>query len=119
MKSDVILIFSITSSFTIKNFSVQRTQILIISIFAITKYKAQKSTFNTAILDLKMKSKKQSKNNHHKFCFTYVQLFRLRIFFELHILESLIMNDFKHRLNLELMIEMKKLQVLKRKIIEN
>jgi hypothetical protein len=119
MKSDVVSIFSITSSLIIKKIFVQRTQILIISIFAITKYKAQRSIFNTTILDLKIKLKKQSENSHHKFCSTYVQLSRLRTFFELHILESLIMNDFKHRLNLELMIEMKKLQVLQKRIIEN
>jgi hypothetical protein len=67
------------------------------------------------ILDLKIKSKKQNENNHHKFCSIYVQLSRLRIFFELHILEFFIMNDFKHRLNFELMIEMKKLQILQKK----
>ncbi len=119
MKFDVILIFSITSSFTIKKIFVQRIQIFIISIFAITKYKAQKSIFNTTIFDLKIKSKKQSENNHHKFCSTYVQLSRLRIFFEFHILEFFIMNDFKHELNLELMIEMKRLQILQKKIIKN
>jgi hypothetical protein len=119
MKFDVVSIFSIINSFTIKKNFVQRTQIFIISIFAITKYKTQKSIFNTTILDLKIKLKKQNENNHHKFCSTYVQLSRLRTFFELHILEFLIMNDFKHRSNLELIIEMKRLQILQNKIIEN
>jgi hypothetical protein len=119
MKFDVVSIFSIINSFTIKKIIVQRIQILIISIFAITKYKTQESIFNTTILDLKIKSKKQNENNHHKFCSTYVQLSRLRIFFEFYIFKSFIMNDFKHRSNLELKIEMKKLQILQKKIIEN
>jgi hypothetical protein len=118
MNSNVIFIFSITSSFTIKKKFVQRIQIFVISTFAITEYKAQKSIFDKTILDLKIKRNKKNENNHHKFCSTYVQLFRLRTFLEFHILEFVIMNDFKYQSNFELMIEINRLKELQRKIIE-
>ncbi len=89
------------------------------SIFAITEYKAQKSTFNKAILDLKIKSKKESENAHQKFYFTYVQLSRLRIFCDLNILEFICMNDFKYQSNHELRTETKRLQKLQKNIMIN
>ncbi len=72
MNSNVIFIFSITSSLTIKKKFVQRTQISVVSTFAITEYKAQESIFDKTILDLKIKPNKKSENNHYKFCSIYV-----------------------------------------------
>jgi hypothetical protein len=89
------------------------------SIFAITEYKAQESTFDKAILDLKIKFEKENENVHQKFCFTYVQLSRLRIFFDLNILEFICVNDVKYQSNHELRTETKRLQKLQKKIMIN
>jgi hypothetical protein len=112
MNLNVISIFLIINAFKIKNVFIQRTQISIISIFVITKYKAQKSTFDKIVLDLKVKSKKESETANQKFCFTYVQLSRLRFFFDLHIIELVSINDFQYQSNCELKMKTKRLNEL-------
>jgi hypothetical protein len=112
INSNVVFIFLIINALKIKNVFIQRIQISIISIFVITKYKAQKSTFDKIVLDLKIKSRKRSEIAHQKFCFTYVQLSRLRFFFDLHIIEFVNMNDFQYQSNCELKMKTKRLNEL-------
>ncbi len=100
MNSDIVSIFSIISSFHVNKTSIQRIQVLIVLVFAITEYKVQNSTFDKTVLDLKVKFEKESDINYYKFYFLYVQLFRLRIFFDLHILESLKIKDLTYVSNL-------------------
>ncbi len=118
MNSNIVSIFSIISSFQINKISIQRIQMSIVLVFAITKYKVQNSTFDKIILDFKIRFERENDINFHKFCFLYVQLFRLRTFFNLHILESLKIKDLTHVSNLELITEFNKLHELQSKILK-
>ncbi len=67
--------------------TISRLQLSITLGFALTEYKIQAATFDIAIVDLKHPSKGSRVSTHKRFYSTYVQLFRLRFFASLSLLQ--------------------------------
>ena len=114
-----ISIFSLTSNLIIKDTSIQRIQISLISAFVIIEYKAQSCTYDCAVLNLKIKSRRDDDSRHQKYCSLYVQLSRLRSLRELHLLESIFMNDIKYESHDDFKRETERLVFLQKKILTN
>lgn len=64
---------------------------------AVTNYKVQGATFQTAVLDLRKGSKKDGRILHKRFCSTYVQLSRLQSFKSVHLLEKIGLEDINNK----------------------
>lgn len=84
-----------------------------------TDYKVQNLTLQTAVLNLcysRMNSKNHNQNTimreHKKFCFTYVQFFRLRSFQNLRFLKSINVENLKNKSHFLLIQKMKRLTSL-------
>lgn len=73
---NMFLIFLAKFTLTMYSISVARLQIPMMSGFAITKYKIQKATFQTAILDLYRSFKLGDKSLYKRNCSIYIQLLR-------------------------------------------
>lgn len=78
LPENVFPIFLAKSTLTICGISITRLQIPMTPGFAVTEYKVQGATFQSAILDLHRNSKSGDKGSHKRFCSTYVQLSRLQ-----------------------------------------
>ena len=94
LDNDIILIFPLERSITVKGHSIRRKQIPMSLAFSLTDYKIQGSTLTVAILDLKHdRAAKRQNSSHIKYCSTYVQLSRLRSLDGLHLLQKIDKND--------------------------
>jgi hypothetical protein len=117
LDEDVIPVFPLERSITVKGFSVRRKQAPTCPAFCLTDYKVQSSTLNAAILDLKNDPKVGGRDGHRKYCSTYVQLSRLRSLKGLHLLQEIGMEDLQFRPDPRLLSEMERLQKLEQKTI--
>ena len=70
LEANIIPVFPLERSITIKGYSVQRRQVLMCPAFSLTNYKVQGSTFMTAALDLKHDPIARGQDNHKKYCST-------------------------------------------------
>ena len=64
--------------------------------FALTEYKVQGATFDSAVVDLKRQSRGGTAT-HRRFCSTYVQLSRLRSFAGLGLLQPIDITDINNQ----------------------
>jgi hypothetical protein len=117
LSRDILPIFPLETSVTIKGYSVRRKQVPICPAFCLTDYKVQGATLPSAILDLKDNHKNRAGDSHRKYCSTYVQLSRLRSLEGLHILQPLEMTDLQHGPDPQLLDEIKRLRALERETI--
>lgn len=108
----VLPIFPVEASITVKGYSVRRKQVPICPAFAVTDYKIQGSTRNSATLDLKDDRTSKGRDSHRKYCSTYVQLSRLRSLSGLHLLQAVELRDLSHRPDPQLLEEIERLQAL-------
>ena len=75
LDNDVIPIFPLERSITVKGHSIRRKQIPMSPAFSLTDYKIQCSMLTVAILDLKHdRAAKRQNSSYIKYCSTYVQL---------------------------------------------
>jgi hypothetical protein len=74
LNQNVLPIFPLEASITVKGYSVRRRQIPICPAFCLTDYKIQGTSLDSAILDLKDDRKCRGQDSHRRFCSTYVQL---------------------------------------------
>ncbi len=102
LPENVFPIFPAKFIFTMYGISVTRLKILMTPGFAITDYKVQGTTFQTAVLDLHRHSKSKDKDSHKRFCSNYVQLFRLQIFDGVGLLQLITLNDIESKLHSKL-----------------
>ena len=65
--------------------------------FAVTDYKVQGATFQTAVLDLRRGSKSDGMVLHKRFCSTYVQLSCLQSLQGVHLLEKIELEDINNK----------------------
>ena len=112
LPSNVYLVFPVRSVVTAKKTSVNRHQIGLTPGFAFTEYKVQGATFESAVLDLRRKSKKKGKESHKRFCSTYVQLSRLRTLQGVFLLEKINLDDIDNKPYPALQAEDDRLQAL-------
>lgn len=112
LSENVLPIFPLEASITVKGFSVRRRQVPICAAFCLTDYKIQGTTLESAILDLKNDRKIRGQDAHRRFCSTYVQLSRLRSLAGLHPLQPIEMNDLQHAPDPQLLGEMQRLRAL-------
>ncbi|KAJ5370019.1 uncharacterized protein N7496_006111 [Penicillium cataractarum] len=112
LSENVLPIFPLEASITVKGFSVRRRQVPICPAFCLTDYKIQGTTLESAILDLKNDRKIRGQDAHRRFCSTYVQLSRLRSLAGLHLLQPIEMNDIQHTPDPQLLGEMQRLRAL-------
>ena len=75
---NVYLVFPDRSSIKLAQGSISRLQLPITLGFALSDYKVQGATFESAVVDLKRQSKVFAAAGHKRFCSTYVQLSRLQ-----------------------------------------
>src|ERR1017187_2492987 len=78
LEVNVVPVFPLERSITIKGYSVRRKQVPMCPAFSLTDYKVQGSTLTTAVLDLKDDPATKGQDHHKKYCSTYVQLSRLQ-----------------------------------------
>jgi hypothetical protein len=112
LEPNVIPVFPLEKSITIKGYSVRRTQVPICPAFSLTDYKVQGSTLTTAVLDLKDDPTIGGKDSHRKYCSTYVQLSRLRASDGLNLLQRIDMEDLRFQPDPDLLVEMTRLFAL-------
>jgi hypothetical protein len=112
LDEDLIPVFPITRSITIKNSSIRRTQVPMCAAFSLTDYKVQGQTLTEAVLDLKDDSSIGGQDEHRKFCSRIVQLSRLRTSAGLHLLRHIEMSDVCFQPHPDLLLEMDRLQTL-------
>ncbi|KAJ5198759.1 uncharacterized protein N7498_007876 [Penicillium cinerascens] len=112
LSENVLPIFPLEASITVKGFSVRRRQVPICPAFCLTDYKIQGTTLESAILDLKNDRKIRGQDAHRRFCSTYVQLSRLRSLAGLHLLQPIEMSDLQHAPDPQLLGEMQRLRAL-------
>ena len=93
LDQSVIPIFPINSSVPINGARLIRRQVPICPAFALTEYKVQGATFDTAVLDLQRGPKSQWTSTHKRFCSTYVQLSRLKTLSGIKLLAPIILDD--------------------------
>ena len=90
---NVYPVFPIKSAIIAKKTRFNRKQIRITSGFAYNKYKVQGATFKSLTFDLWHKLIKKSTKSHRRFCFIYVQLFRLQSLEKVLLLKPLFLNN--------------------------
>jgi hypothetical protein len=117
LSQDILPIFPLETSVTIKGYSVQQKQVPICPAFCLTDYKVQGATLPSTILDLKDNHKNRTGDSHRKYCSIYVQLSQLQSLEGLHILQPLKMTDLQHRPDPQLLDEIKQLRALERETI--
>jgi hypothetical protein len=117
LEADVIPVFPLERSITIKGYSVRRRQVPMCPAFGLTDYKVQGSTLMTAVLDLKDDPTAKGKDHHKKYCSIYVQLSRLRSLAGLYLLQKIDMEDLRFQPDKRLLKEMERLQKLERETI--
>ena len=114
LEDDIVPVFPIERSITIKNHSIRRRQVPQCAAFSLTDYKSQAKTFSEALLDLKPKGR----DWHREFCSFYVQTGRLTTSQRLHLLEKLEWTDLeKLKPHPDLLAEMARLQDLQRQTL--
>jgi hypothetical protein len=109
---NILPIFPLEASISLKGYSVRRRQIPICPAFCLTDYKVQGRTLTSAILDLKDNRIARGQHSHRKYCSMYVQLSRLRSLNGLHLLQPLEMKDLDRQPDPCLLEEMRRLQAL-------
>lgn len=97
---------------TAKKTSVNRYQIKLKPGFVFIEYKIPGLTFESVVLDLQQKSKKRRRENHKRFCFTYVQLSRLQILQGVFLLEKINFDNINNKSHLALQAKDNRLEVL-------
>lgn len=112
LQDNVLPIFPLEASITVKGFSVRRRQVPICPAFCLTDYKVQGATFDSAIVDLKHDRRNRHQDSYRRYCSTYVQLSRLRSFAGLHLLQPIDLSDLQHNPDPQLLYEMQRLQTL-------
>jgi hypothetical protein len=117
LENNLVPIFPITRSITIKNCSIRRKQVPMCPAFSLTDYKVQGRTLSQAVLDLKCNPNQRGGNSHRKFCSLYVQLSRLRSLSGLHLLQPIHMSDLDCHPHADLQSEMQRLQLLQRETL--
>ncbi len=90
---DVYPVFPDRSTLKLPKATISRLQLPITLGFALTEYKVQGATFDTAVVDLKRQSKGSRVSTHKRFCSTYVQLSQLRSFAGLGLLQPIDITD--------------------------
>jgi hypothetical protein len=115
LETDVVPVFPIEGSITVKGYSVQRKQVPMCSVFSLTDYKIQGSILNIAILDLKNDPTAKGQNQYKKYCSLYIQLSRLRSLDSLYLLQKLDMEDLQFYPDDKLLAEIERLYKLEQK----
>lgn len=67
LDQDILPVFPLETSITIKGYSVRRRQIPICAAFCLTDYKVQGATLSSATLDLKNSRKHRSRDSHRRY----------------------------------------------------
>lgn len=94
---ECILVFTAKSTLIIRSINITRLQIPMTPGFAVTNYKIERATFQTAVLDLHRNSNLGSKGSHKKFCSTYVQLLCLQTLDRVQYLQAITLEDIKSK----------------------
>lgn len=114
LDANIIPVFPLERSITVKGYSVRRRQVPMCPAFSLTDYKIQGSTLTAAVLDLRHDPSARGQDAHKKYCSNYVQLSRLRSLEGLHLLQSITMEDLQFRPDERLLVEMERLKGLER-----
>ena len=102
----IFSVFSFKSSVILNKLCVFRLQISAISSFVITNYKVQNATYTNAVLNFRRDNRIRSDaDNHKKFCFTYVQLFRLQTLKNVQLLQNIQFKNIDNRSHSNLLRE--------------
>jgi hypothetical protein len=117
LEAQVVPVFPIERSITVKGYSVRRKQVPMCPAFSLTDYKVQGLTLTTAVLDLKADPIAKGQNEHKKFCSMYVQLSRLQSLEGLNLLQEIDMKDVQLRPHDSLVAEMERLHKLEEETI--
>ena len=111
--NDILSVFSFKSSVILNKLCVFKFQISSTSNFVITDYKIQNATYLNAVLNLRRDNRTRfDANNHKKFCFTYVQLFRFQIFEDLQLLQNIQFKNIDNRFHSNFLSEIKFFDIL-------
>jgi hypothetical protein len=117
LDTNVVPVFPLERSITIKEYSVRRKQVPMCPAFSLTDYKVQGMTLTAAVLDLKDNPSAKGQDEHKKFCSMYVQLSRLRSLKRLYLLQEIDMKDVRFRPHNGLVAEMERLHKLEEETI--
>lgn len=93
----IISIFAINSSLPINGARLIWQQVPICLAFALTEYKVQRATFETAVLDLQRGPKSQWKSTYKHFCSNYVELLKLKSLLGLQLLAQIILDNIANK----------------------
>jgi hypothetical protein len=111
--ADCVPIFPITFPVRIGEMWITRTQIPVSPAFALTEYKVQGFTYQSAILDLSWKSPPRGRDAMHKrYSSNYVQITRLGTKSGIQLVQPVTMDDLNNKMHPELEKEFSRLEVL-------
>ena len=113
LEADIIPVFPLERSITIKGHSIRRKQVPMCLVFSLIDYKVQGSTLTTTILDLKHSITVKRQDSYQNFCFIYIQLLQLWFLDRLYLLQKIEIEDVHFRPYQQLLLEIKKLKELK------
>jgi hypothetical protein len=113
-------IFPITFPVKVNNMWITRTQLPVTPAFALTEYKAQSATYESAILDLSWNSQASGEDASHKrFCSTNAQISRLKTMRGVQLAQPVTIHDFNNKMHPKLETEFSRLEVLATETAKN
>ena len=98
------------STVMVKKTRLNKKQISISFGFVYTKYKVQKATFKSAILDLQQKIIKKTARSHKLFGYIYIQLSRFQNLEEISLPEPISLDNINNQPHHKLQIDNKQFQ---------
>ena len=111
--NDIFSVFSFKLSVILNKLCVFKFQISSTSSFVITDYKIQNATYSNVVLNFRRDNRIRSDaNNHKKFCFTYVQFFRLQIFEDFQLLQNIQFKNIDNKFHSNFLNEIKFFNIL-------
>jgi hypothetical protein len=117
LDENIIPVFPIDRSITIKSYSIRRKQVPMCAAFSITDYKSQSQTFSEAVVDLRNGAGIKGRDSHRSFCSFNVQVSRLISQQGLNLLQKIQMSDVNFQPHPDLVSEMETAQALERETL--
>lgn len=117
LEAEVIPVFPLEQSITIKGYSVQRKQVPIYPVFGLTDYKVQGLILTTVVLDLKYNPTVSGQDTYKKLYSLYIQFLQFQSFDRLYLLQKLDISNLQFCPYYQLLTEIERLKVLEQKTI--